>query len=476
MKLRILLNSFVTAAVVLAPSSGGYVRYTPYNEARPILEAMAEIAPAEVRDAPAEKKEQEWSRWIERRDEEIRKRLAQGDIDSVVNFLMFGTSFTTEPRLTSAQVKLVSSDTPGASAQKITATWQRVFEKRVHDLVQGMAVPGTNERLQFARKTLARAGIPLSPGAENSQARAYIYENVKRVLHEQAGFQQTLAQAKGLNDPTEEFAERSKLYKERGLSLDTSLPPNYALEVALKEMRERKMLKAGSVVRVGIIGPGLDFTDKQEGYDFYPTQTVQPFAVMDSLLRLGLAKASDVEVDTLDLSPRILEHVEHAKRAAAKGRGYTIQLPRDPGRGWNGELVDYWKRFGDQIGAPAKPVAVPSGLSGVNLRAVRVRPDFVTRMRTYDVNIVLQRAEIRKAEEKFDLLIATNILVYYDTFEQSIALTNIAAMLKPGGYLLTNNALLELSSSQIHSVGYCTVVYSDHPDDGDHIVWYRKHG
>jgi len=97
-------------------------------------------------------------------------------------------------------------------------------------------------------------------------------------------------------------------------------------------------------------------------------------------------------------------------------------------------------------------------------------------MRTYDVNIVLQRAEIRKAEEKFDLLIATNILVYYDTFEQSIALTNIAAMLKPGGYLLTNNAVLELPSSQIHSVGYCTVVYSDHPDDGDHIVWYRKHG
>ncbi len=117
MKLRILLNSFVTAAVVLAPSSGGYVRYTPYNEARPILEAMAEIAPAEVRDAPAEKKEQEWSRWIERRDEEIRKRLAQGDIDSVVNFLMFGTSFTTEPRLTSAQVKLVSSDTPRFGAR-----------------------------------------------------------------------------------------------------------------------------------------------------------------------------------------------------------------------------------------------------------------------------------------------------------------------------------------------------------------------
>jgi len=476
MKSHHLLNSIATGIIALVPASDGDVRYTPYEEAQPVLEAMAEIAPADVRDAPLETKEQEWNRWIKRRDEELRKRLAQGDIDSVVNFLMFGTSFTTEPRLTGAQLKSLSGNANGVNERDVAAKWQQVFEKRVKDLVRGMTTHGTNERLQFARSTLEGAGIKLFPGAANGEAAAYIYENVKRVLREQAGFQQTLAQAKSLNDPTEEFAERSKLYKDRGLSLDTSLPPDYALEVALETMRERGLLKPGSVVRVGIIGPGLDFTDKQEGYDFYPTQTLQPFAVMDSLLRLGLARASDVEVDTLDLSPRILEHVQQAKRAAAKGRGYTIQLPRDPGRGWNGELVDYWKRFGDQIGAPAKPVAVPSGLSGVNLRAVRVRPDFVTRMRTYDVNIVLQRAEIRKAEEKFDLLIATNILVYYDTFEQSIALTNIAAMLKPGGFLLTNNALLELSSSQIHSVGYCTVVYSDHPDDGDHIVWYGKHG
>jgi len=40
-------------------------------------------------------------------------------------------------------------------------------------------------------------------------------------------------------------------------------------------MRDRGAFAAGSVRRVGIIGPGLDFTDKQEGYDFYPAQTVQ---------------------------------------------------------------------------------------------------------------------------------------------------------------------------------------------------------
>jgi hypothetical protein len=46
-------------------------------------------------------------------------------------------------------------------------------------------------------------------------------------------------------------------------------------------------------------------------------------------------------------------------------------------------------------------------------------------------------------------------------------------MLKPGGLLLSNNALLELPSSGMRSVGYVTVEYSDARDDGDHVVWYQ---
>jgi hypothetical protein len=385
---------------------------------------------------------------------------------------MFGTSFTEAPRLTTAQLRAIQGEGGDIDKQGTTA-WQTLLEKRVLDLVRGMTTPGQNERLQFGRKTLERAGVDFSAAGVEQKASIYLYENAKRVFREQTGFQQALQAAKSLNDPTEEFAERSKLYKNRGLSLDTSLPPDYALEVALREMKKRGMLQPGAVKRVGIIGPGLDFTDKQEGFDFYPTQTVQPFAVMDSLVRLGLAKPEMVEVDALDLSPRVLSHVGQARQAAEKGRGYTIQLPKDPGRGWNEGLAAYWKRFGDQIGMPAMPAAVPPALKGVELRAVRVRPEFVRRMKAYDVNIILQRAVLPE-DAKFDLLIATNILVYYDTFEQSLGMTNVAAMLKPGGFLLTNNALLELPTSEMHSVGYQTVVYSERADDGDHIVWYQR--
>ncbi len=176
---------------------------------------------------------------------------------------------------------------------------------------------------------------------------------------------------------------------------------------------------------------------------------------------------------TLDLSPRVNDHIERSRRAAMQGRGYTIQLPRDPSRGWKPELVAYWKRFGDQIGSPATPVTVPVSLQGTILRAVRVRPEFVRGMRALDLNVVLQREE-PTADAKFDLLIATNILVYYDTFEQSLALSNIQSMLRPGGFLLTNNLLLELPSLKMKSVDYVSVEYSSRESDGDQIVWYRR--
>ncbi len=41
---------------------------------------------------------------------------------------------------------------------------------------------------------------------------------------------------------------------------------------------------------------------------------------------------------------------------------------------------------------------------------------------------------------QFDLVIGTNIFVYYGGFEQSLASANLATMFRPGGFLLTNEA------------------------------------
>ena len=71
-------------------------------------------------------------------------------------------------------------------------------------------------------------------------------------------------------------------------------------------------------------------------------------------------------------------------------------------------------------------------------------------------------------------MLATNILVDYDTFEQCLALANVASMVQAGGLFLSNNAVQELPDSKLRSVGSVTVVYSDRRDDGDHVVFYRR--
>jgi hypothetical protein len=223
---------------------------------------------------------------------------------------------------------------------------------------------------------------------------------------------------------------------------------------------------------VAVIGPGLDFTDKQEGYDFYPLQTIQPFAVIDSLRARNLAAARDFQMTTFDLNPRVNDHIDAAKRRAQGGAAYTVQLPRDATQRWQRELLSYWTRVGDRIGESVRPTAPPPAAGRVDVRAVRIRPDVVETITARDLDIILQRPDPLPESERFDLVIATNILIYYDVFEQSLALANIARMLRSGGVLLTNNPLFELPAIPVHQVGETKAVYTD--AGSDWIAWYQR--
>ena len=445
--------------------------YLSYEDARPIIEALRDILPAELRAANPRDLPALWPTWVARRDSEIRARLGQGDEDSIVNSLLFGTTFTRRPRITLIQLAQIAQRATSNSSPEASAFLEAI-NARVDDLIRAASAPGANERLLFARQVLERKGYKFDSVAGKEQAKQFVLASLARVLNEQATYSKVLESAKLLGDPSSEFAERSKLFATRGLSSDTSLLPNLAIERSLASMKSRGLLSPSSVRRVGVIGPGLDFTDKQDGYDFYPQQTIQPFAVIDSLLRLGLARPGDLHITTFDLSARVNEHLRRSNANARQGLAYIIQLPRDTQGQWKPESIDYWTKFGDQIGTPAKPVTVPAGLGDLKIRAVSVRPAIASLVTPMDTNIVLQHPTLAN-DQLFDVLIATNILVYYDVFEQCLALANVEKMLRPGGFLLSNNALLELPSSRIHSVGYETVVYSDKPDDGDHIVWYQ---
>src|SRR5439155_8177660 len=121
--------------------------------AQPIIKQLDEILPASLKSKPPDQLSAIWANWVVQRDQEIRTRLIQGDEDSIVNFLLFGTSFTKQPRLTPAQVTELESEI--SSDRSLAADKARAaatLQSRLNDLIKGATTPGNNERLLFVRR------------------------------------------------------------------------------------------------------------------------------------------------------------------------------------------------------------------------------------------------------------------------------------------------------------------------------------
>lgn len=431
--------------------------FTTYGAAKFILEAHHDRLPGELRSAD----KAHWISWTRRRDKAIRARLVQGDLDSMVNLLLYGTSFTSQPRI--RMEKLTEASKAG------------VLRGRVDDLVVGVRSPGDNERLQFLQYLLRNEGIDPD---DSKASGVFIYNNLLRVLQERTRLAASVAEVNTLPSTGNPAAllDRESLFRDRGLSLDTSILPDFSVEQTLRDLKERGVLRDGQVARVAVVGPGLDFIDKNEesAYDYYPEQTLQPFALYDSLLRLKLAKPGAVSLSVLDISPRVLDHLQRARDRARKNRRYVIQLPRDVARPWPPDLVRYWNSLGDQIANPVPPFPPPQIFPGLETRAIRIRPEVVLACQPADLNIVLEHLDLAPAE-RFDLIVATNIFVYYEAFEQSLALGNAAAMLKPGGLLLTNDRLPEIPDGPMRLAGITVIPFDSSDAPGRQaIAWYRK--
>jgi hypothetical protein len=176
------------------------------------------------------------------------------------------------------------------------------------------------------------------------------------------------------------------------------------------------------------------------------------------------------------------QHLAAARERARRGEPYVLQVPLaedEPAREWQPALVTYWKNFGDRIGTEVAPIPVPPSAGRVRLRAVSVRPDIVLSIAAQDVNIVLERLEATDAADRFDLIVATNILVYYNAFEQALAMSNVEAMLKPGAFLLANVSAPDVRSVTIRPVDTTTTTYARGAAANenllDFIVWYQAH-
>ncbi|HEX4135219.1 MAG TPA: hypothetical protein VHY84_11460 [Bryobacteraceae bacterium] len=401
-----------------------------------------------------------WHQWIQSHDAAIRSRIRRGEEDSLVNLVLFGVSFTTQPRVTPEDTALESFRAAPSQSRFGTTTvlpnrdrlgaamTYSIIDARVRDFVRALGNPGGNERLVWLRNMLQ----------PRQRTESWVKGAISRYLAEQGQYRAVLNNAPAGDRVT------SQLFKDRGLSVDTNFRPNWAIEQTLADLKRRGALT--NVRRAAIIGPGLDFTDKDYGFDYYPLQTLQPFGLADSLIRLGLAHASDLRVGVFDISTQPLDHITRAIRS---GRPYTIQLVLDELRAWNPDAMAYWRRFGDRIGTSVEPMSAPPQVRSVLPKAVEIRPDIVRLLEPAPLNIVTQRPD-----EQYDLVVATNILVYYDTFDQALASLNIQAMMSLGGIFLANSSLPQCAGGNLHPIGNVDVRYSSAPGDDDRIEIYSN--
>ena len=402
---------------------------------------------------------------MKQRDATIRARLARGDEDSVVNLMLYGTSFTRRPRATPEAI----------AASGTGATLAGVMDGRLQDLLEAVEGLSSDERVAFARRVIERQGLSVGPRSRES-TRGYLLELRSRVLADNEQYARRAATAG--NEPDRRAASAT-LYYDRGLSTDSSLRVDFVLERTLAAVQERRVL-GGPAERVAVVGPGLDFVDKAQGHDFHPVQMIQPFALADSLLRTGLALRPSVTA--FDLSPRVLDHLRNARQLARQGKSYrwNLVLERDrPGLEVDPEFVGYWRRAGDRLGTSV-PVVVPPQIHDVQARAVDVRPEAVLAVEGVDLNIVFGRLSTPGDAGRFDMIVATNVLVYYEPFEQALAVTNMTGMLRFGGLLLTNQPVpvptaLGLSPVLIMSVVLDRVqTGTGSHERGDAVYVYRK--
>jgi len=429
--------------------------------AKPVLQAMAGSLPSELKAAGSQLNSQTWSAWVQKADADIRKRLERGEEDTLTNLLRFGVTFTKEYPI----------DREYLSRYGHSTLVDSFAENRANDLIRALQSPSANEGMKEMRLLLENKGFSFKTASGRAHVKKYLLANLARERDEFNAYREKLK--------TADITERSHLYAERGISLDTNLWPDFALDVALRELLQKGLLKPGSVRRIAIVGPGLDFANKEYGNDFYPPQTIQPFAVIDSLARLGIADPKSLELFTLDISSNVNLHVQRAKKAALAGKAYTVQLPWNSAVPWSQEYLanftKYWQALGDQIGTATAPVAVPVPVAkDIHLRAVTIRPQVVARITPVDMNVVFQRLPGSTPDHQFDLIIGTNIFIYYGAFEQSLARANLSSMLRPEGLLLTNDFLADEVPSKLTEVQKTTLKVSLQPEITEYVFCYKR--
>jgi hypothetical protein len=348
----------------------------------------------------------------------------EGDLDHLVFYALQSTRFTTlppiEPALSAkALVDGLSEPERETFLRTSEAPRARIpapVRSRIAAFIRALDSSATDARVAYFR-ALVKATFPKRSAREQALLGEYL--RAMRFLYEKEFVAQRSARAA---EAVEE------LYRSRGLSTDTAVEAGYLVYLGLGVIKSLESDRR--IRRVLIVGPGLDLAPRTALLELAPPESYQPWAVMDALLAFGLSRSDDLEVVGADINPRV---VDHLRRSRTEPPTLTLVsgIREDENVKLSPEYRDYFARLGRAVGDAAQD---PEGANGTLHKTVRIRQAAAGSLRAERLDVVTERLD----GPTFDLVIATNILPYFDDVELMLALGNIASMLAPGGVFLHN--------------------------------------
>ncbi len=230
------------------------------------------------------------------------------------------------------------------------------------------------------------------------------------------------------NDRTTALEQLYSL-EDMGLRTSSNLSDVCALKGSLEHPAIQNTLPS-TINRVLIIGPGREFVNSDQLFNS-GIQMIEPFVVADSLLKMKKSKIDDLQIDLLDINPYVISLVDNIKVAGH----YTLNLNPIKGMVLSEMADECYADVGGRIAENNELLSTQSGF-----KKIHVKQSIVDVMTGYLGDITVDRLAV---EEKYDLIISYNMVIYFNELERTLFASNVASLLKTGGVLLLNNELME---------------------------------
>ena len=390
-------------------------------------------------------------------NQQTEAREKDGEFDHLIFFALQSKLFTDLPKIEPAQsaYEFVNSLKPdervrylGEAQNYFPASFSlpEAVKNRLQVFSRALSKSKADERLEYFQQFLEKT---IDRKASKSERLASEYFRAMKFLYRKEFL------ARGIKNPVELAAYVSALYQTRGHSTDTQIEANFAIFDALAAMKaQQPELQIRDVL---IVGPGLDFAPRTDLMDLFGPQSYQPFAVADALLSLKLSNRQTLRLHCVDINDRVVNFLN--SRATKKSISLSLLsgIAEKTDRPLSDEFKNYFRSLGKNIGVESA-LSLPENWRTHLSKNIQLQPEILKTISGEKLNIITQRCS---SEKKFDLVIVTNVFPYFNDVELSLALTNIAAMTRPGGYWLHNESrnllinlalLLEVPSLQSRTV------------------------